>query len=139
MATRKKKELNSTRIEKRGGEFYVFVDGRFYGWTNDRATADRMRDQKRPADTAVEEVSELALWTLWNDASQNCGATVLADTNGDGFQFLSLPGGFWLASQPTGSGWDVEIWTEALFFNNCADHEDGTLDLVFAEKPYVLE
>jgi hypothetical protein len=130
-----KRTKNPTRIERRGRDYHVYVDGRYYGWTPDKATAERMRDERLPGRTAVEDASELSLWTAWNDAVQSGMPTVFEDD--EGFQLISFDV-FWLVASRDKHGWNCEYVTNAEFWAEYGN-EDDTLRLKFADKPYLLE
>lgn len=153
------KDHNGTRLIKVVGAGYIAksIKGttfdafdhkeRLLGSTTNQAEAEYMAENNKP-NVFTDRVSDLSLWVAWNDAIAAGEKPLLNEK--EGIQYLSL-GNIYiegkgylteivLSAMPDDQGWDIGIISMEYLRQIYSNEEfPGVLNLVFAEKPYVLE
>lgn len=119
-----------------GDVFSVYdKDGNYLGWTERLDEADYMAHHGFP--NMLEDISDLSLWTMWNDAL-DCGEKPLEDPT-DGTQFLCLRNDIVMSAQQDAQGWEIKLMMYLDFEELYRDEFFPVLRLRVAKKPFRLE
>lgn len=127
---------NYSKIERCGKDYEVYdTQGNYLGFSKDLSEAEFMA--LNGYTNRMDNASDLSLWLVWNDAVAS-GEKVLEDDEGK--QFLSLDHDVVMSAKEDEHGWDVELLSGQLFWDNYRSKEfEGVLALKVAAKPLRLE